>query len=119
MIPTDDPTPEALFADALMPLQQVRSRQGLRYFERSADPAAPSYWQPVATRTGGLVRCALGEAEGAALLDALGAHWEATGEERLGALLPELEALRRALHEAAPPPSERTATVSYSAYPLF
>jgi hypothetical protein len=119
LIPIDDPTPEALFADALMPLQQVRSRQGLRYFERSADPALPSYWQPVASRTGGMVRCELGEAQGTALLDALGAYWEATGEDRLGALLPELEAMRRTLHEAAPPSSERTATVSYSAYPLF
>jgi hypothetical protein len=102
-----------------MPLQQVRSRQGQHYFQRRPDAAAPSYWEPVATRTGGMVRCELGEAQGDALLDALGAHWDATGEDRLGALLPELEAMRRALHEAAPPSAERTATVSYSAYPLF
>ena len=119
MIPIDDPTPEALFADALMPLQQVRSRKDQHYFARSADAAEPSYWQPVATRTGGMVRCALGEAEGPALLAALGAHWEATGESQLGSLLPELEAMRRALHEAAPPAAERTSTISYSAYPLF
>ena len=119
MIPIDDPTPEALFADALMPLQQVRSRKGLHYFARSADAQQASYWQPVATRTGGMVRCALGEAEGPAMLAALGAHWEATGEGQLGSLLPELEAMRRALHEAAPPAAERTATISYSAYPLF
>jgi len=119
LIPIDDPTPEALFADALMPLQQVRGRKGLHYFARGADGAEPSYWQPVATRTGGMVRCALGEAEGSALLTALGAHWDATGEGQLGSLLPELEAMRCALHEAAPPAAERSSTVSYSAYPLF
>ena len=119
MIPIDDPTPEALFADALMPLQQVRSRKDLHYFARGADAAEASYWQPVATRTGGMVRCALGEAEGPALLAALGAHWDATGETQLGSLLPELEAMRNALHEAAPAAAERTSTVSYSAYPLF
>jgi hypothetical protein len=119
LIPIDDPTPEALFADALMPLQQVRDRRGLHYFARSADAAEASYWQPVATRTGGMARCALGESDGAALLEALGAHWEATGEAQLGSLLPELEAMRRTLHEAAPAASERSSTVSYSAYPLF
>jgi hypothetical protein len=119
LIPIDDPTPEALFADALMPLQQVRQRKELHYFERAPDAAASSYWQPVATRTGGLARCTLAEAGGAALLDALATHWEAQGEAQLGMLLPELEVLRRTLHEAAPPTAERTSTISYSAYPLF
>ena len=119
MNPIDEPGPETFFADVLLPLRQARLRRGLEYFPRGTDAQAASYWEPVATRTGGLRCHSMTDAEGSALLAALAEHWLGSGDADLASLLDEIEALRKRLHEAAPPETARASAPSYSAYPLF
>ena len=111
---------EGVFFDVLLPLRQANRRRGLSYLACAPDPACASYWEAPLSRTGGVARLPIGEADGAALLERLAAWWATEGKAFLPMLLPELEALRQALNpgsEAAE--AEPTPRLSYSAYPLF
>jgi hypothetical protein len=109
------------FADWLLPLKHARLRRGQRYFQTKPDAATASYWQPTTSRSGGLQRCPLAEADASALLAALPQHWLAEGDADLAMLSDALESLRQQLTREADsaPSTEGPRSPSYSAYPLF
>jgi hypothetical protein len=109
------------FADWLLPLKHARLRRGQRYFQTKPDPATASYWQPPTSRSSGLQRCPLAEADASALLAALPQHWLAEGDADLAMLSDALESLRQQLTRDADSaaPTDRPRSPSYSAYPLF
>ena len=112
---------KSFFAEWLLPLKHARLRRGQRYFLTEPDAAAASYWQPPTSRSGGLLRCPLAEADASALLAALPQHWLAQGDADLAMLSDALESLRQQLTREADsaPASDRPRSPSYSAYPLF
>ena len=112
---------ESFFAEWLLPLKHARLRRGQHYFQVVPDAKAPTYWQPPESRSGGLQRCSLAEADASALLAALAPHWLAEGDADLAMLSDALESLRQHLtREAdAAPSSDKPRSPSYSAYPLF
>jgi len=116
----DGATPEAFFANLLLPLKRHNASRGVRYFAREPDPAAPSYWQGIATCTGGLGSVPA-NCDPAGLLDQLAEYWRTSGDPALPRLLPYLKQLREALaaEAAAAPAGGKDAEVSDSVYPLF
>ena len=112
---------QSFLADWLLPLKHARLRRGQHYFQIAPDATAPSYWQAPESRSGGLQRCSLAEADASALLAALAPHWLAHGDADLAMLSDALESLRQQLtREADPvPSSDKPRSPSYSAYPLF
>jgi hypothetical protein len=117
----DGGTPEAFFANLLLPLKRHNASRRVQYFAREPDQAAESYWQEIATRTGGLgnVRA---DSDPAGLLDQLAEYWRASGDPALPRLLPYLkQQLREALaaEAAAAPAGGKDPGLSDSVYPLF
>ena len=116
----DGGTPEAFFANLLLPLKRHNVSRSVRYFAREPDQAAESYWQEIATRSGGLGNVPA-NCDPAGLLDQLAEHWCASGDPALPRLLPYLKQLREALatEAAAAPAGGKDAELSDSVYPLF
>jgi hypothetical protein len=105
------------FAEFLLPLAQANSRKGVVYLDRGGGRLS-SYWQAVATRTGGLERLSGQSCCPSALLRRLGDYWACREEPDLPQLLPHLEALRRELTDPAhsEPPDYR---LNDFVYPMF
>ena len=112
---------QSFFAEWLLPLKHARLRRGQHYFQSVPDATAPSYWQSPESRSGGLQRCSLAEADASALLAALAPHWLAQGDADLAMLSEALESLRQQLSRQADcvSSSDKPRSPSYSAYPLF
>ncbi|MGM9485733.1 hypothetical protein [Ideonella sp. YS5] len=121
----DDPSgrreAQSFFAEWLLPLKHARLRRGQHYFQIVPANTAPTYWQTPESRSGGLQRCSLAEADASALLAALAPHWLAQGDADLAMLSDALESLRQQLTREADsvPSSDKPRSPSYSAYPLF
>jgi len=109
------------YAEWLLPLKHARLRRGQHYFHARPDAQIPSYWLAPASRSGGIQRCPLQEADPGGLLAALAPHWLAQGDADLAMLSEALESLRQQLTQDAEPSSgvDRPRSPSYSAYPLF
>lgn len=116
----DGATPEAFFANLLLPLKRHNASRGVPYFAREPDQATQSYWQGIATRTGGLGNVPA-NCDPAGLLNQLAEYWRTSGDPALPRLLPYLKQLREALaaEAAAAPAGGKDAEVSDSVYPLF
>jgi len=118
----DGRTPEAFFANLLLPLKRHNASRGVEYFALRPDATQETYWQEIATRTGGLGTVPA-NCDPVALLDQLAEYWRANGDPALPRLLPYLKQLREALAAdtaAAPAPaSGKDAELSDSVYPLF
>ena len=109
---------EEFFANYLLPLSRANQREGVAYFPRSYDASLATYWEDVATRTGGVARVAAADGDPEALLDQLGATWDAQGDERLARLVPQLKTLRAALAAGDPVAAEDEKVPDF-VYPLF
>jgi hypothetical protein len=72
----DGGRPEAFFANLLLPLKRHNASRGVCYFEREPDASQETYWQAIATRTGGLGSVPA-NCDPAALLDQLAEYWRA------------------------------------------
>jgi hypothetical protein len=120
MILIDAATPEAFFANLLLPLKRHNASRQVRYFERLPDAGAATYWQEVATRTGGLGTVPA-NCDPTGLLDHLAEYWRQSGDPALPRLLPYLQQLRQALaaEAAAAPAGDKAAELPDSVYPLF
>ena len=116
----DGGTPEAFFANLLLPLRRHNVSRRVQYFAREPDWAAETYWQEISTRTGGLGSVPA-NCDPVALLDQLAEYWRASGDPALPRLLPYLKQLREALaaEAAAAPAGGKDAELSDSVYPLF
>ena len=116
----DGGTPEAFFANLLLPLKRHNTARGVRHFARAPDAAQETYWQEIATRTGGIGNVPA-NCDPATLLDQLAEHWRASGDPALPRLLPYLKQLREALaaEAAAASTGDKDADLSDSVYPLF
>jgi hypothetical protein len=116
----DGGTPEAFLANLLLPLKRHNAARAVRYFAREPEAAQETYWQEIATRTGGLGNVPA-NCDPAALLDQLADYWRATGDPALPRLLPYLKQLRDAItaEAAGPPAAGKEAELSDSVYPLF
>jgi hypothetical protein len=113
---TDDRAAAIFFAEFLLPLAQANARKGVGYLDRGG--RRPSYWQPVATRTGGLERLSSQGCGPSALLQRLGDYWAHGKEPELPQLLPPLEALRLELTDPDRP-QEPEGRLSDFVYPIF
>ena len=116
----DGGTPEAFFANLLQPLKRHNAARRVQYFAREPDQAAETYWQEIATRTGGFGSVPA-DSDPAGLLDQLAEYWRASGDPALPRLLPYLKQLREALsaEAAAAPAAGKDPELSDSVYPLF
>jgi hypothetical protein len=116
----DGGTPEAFFANLLQPLKRHNASRRAQYFAREPDQTAETYWQEIATRTGGLGNVPA-DSDPAGLLDQLAEYWRAGGDPALPRLLPYLKQLREALaaEAAAAPADGKDPELSDSVYPLF
>jgi len=117
MSPTDELSADLYFADLLLSLKHAMQRRGEHFFAGGSDTEAQTYWEEVATRTGGVGRLPVVGRDGAALLVLLGHYWRARGEAHLSKLLPGLEALRQQL-AAAPEAQEQTPRLTDFVYPM-
>jgi hypothetical protein len=111
----DGGTPEAFFANLLLPLKRHNASRRVQYFAREPDQAAETYWQEIATRTGGFGSVPA-DSDPAGLLDQLAEYWRASGDPALPRLLPYLKQLREAL-AAKPLPLPPTARIPNSRTP--
>jgi hypothetical protein len=116
----DGGTPEAFFANLLLPLKRHNAAGRAVYFAREPNAAQETYWQEIATRTGG-IGSVPANCDAAALLDQLSEYWRANGDPALPRLLPYLKQLREALADeaAAAPADSKDSELSDSVYPLF
>lgn len=116
----DGGTPDTFFANLLLPLKRYNASRGVSYFARQPEPVQETYWQKIATRTGG-VGTVPANCDPATLLDQLAEHWRASGDPALPRLLPYLKQLREALaaEAAAAPAGSKEAELPDSVYPLF
>jgi len=118
----DGGTPEAFFANLLLPLKRHNAARRVAYFGREPNAAQETYWQEIATCTGG-VGSVPANCDPVALLDQLAEYWRASGDPALPRLLPFLKQLREAFAAeaaAAPVPADgKDAELSDSVYPLF
>ena len=114
---TDRTELASFFADFLLPLRHSNARKNVHYLK--LDRGAASYWQPVASRTGGLERLSADAATGPALLEALGRYWGGQGDANLPKLLLRLLALRCMLVEARTVENAAEPELTDFIYPLF
>ena len=117
-------TASAFFYDVVVPLKRAGARREESFFSTAPDAGLDSYWQEVSTRTGGVGQLTA-EVDGAALVDALTAHWEQAGETRLVRIAGAVKALERELsgdrRESASEQVARAQAEELSdfVYPLF
>ena len=112
-------TPQSFFANFIVPLKRLNARRRLHYFAAGPDLSRESYWEPIATRTGGFARLPAISGGASSLLDLLASYWEASGDEILIKLIPQLKVLQKALVEESPPSDDHQAKVSDFIYPLY
>jgi hypothetical protein len=117
---TDPRAFEVFFADLLLPLHHSNRRHNVHYFALCPDDTMASYWEPSTSRaTGGMERLRIGEGDGAALLARLAVYWTERGEPLLPQLQPDMEALWQNLFDPGVDPTDASAAVPVTVYPLF
>lgn len=114
----DTVTPEAFFAEFLVPLKRAAQRQRASYFPHGRDDSRQSFWEPVVSRTGGLAQLPL-DGTDADLLSALEAFWTSRNEPMLARIVPDLKVLQDAIIEGRSALETEHHEVSEFVYPLF
>ena len=116
MSPIDKVPARSFFAELLLPLKHANMRKNVRYLN-----CAPkdSYWEEVASRTGGLERLSAASCTGSALLESLGRYWLTRNDANLPKLLLYLIALRQEIVESRPVEEQKEPRLTEFVYPLF
>lgn len=116
MSSTDDQAAAGFFAEYLLPLKRANERRGVHYFTTGADKAKDSYWEPIASRNGGIRSLDAVACDGAALIKQLGDYWTERNQAQLTRLLPALETLRQGASK--PAGDDQQAVLTDFIYPL-
>lgn len=116
----DDASPEAFHANLIVPLKRAVAARKRGYFACEPDPAQETYWQEVASRTGGLAAVPA-TCDAALLLDRLAEYWNVSGDPMLSRLLPHLKRLQQSIADdnAGSGTAHAAEKVPDSVYPLF
>ena len=117
MPPTDDVSPETVFANLLLPLKRANQRRSATYFSLGPDRNAETYWGGVVSRTGGVTQVKFDETTDA--LHSLEAYWSSRGENLLSKTLPELRALQETILAVKTSTRDAEQSVPEFVYPLY
>lgn len=104
----------SFFYGVIVPLRRLNHRAEVDYFTAAPD-AGVSYWQPVATRTGGCTQVP-GDMGADAFLDQLADYWAAQGDNRLAGCREDIAHLKANLEKIQ---EKNTDDLSDFVYPLF